>query len=94
MRYPDLAGEIREFFPVLGLVEDFKPGTGDVTGSFAGPMIPGIGTLLERLGDFRFVARSRPRRHGDRLRGRARVAGPSRGLEGAARAIGCSTPRS
>ena len=26
-RYPDLAVEIREFFPVLGLVEDFKPGT-------------------------------------------------------------------
>ena len=54
-RYPDLAGEIREFFPVLGLVEDFKPGTGDVTGSIAGSMIPGIGTLLERLGDFRLL---------------------------------------
>src|SRR4051812_5476103 len=51
-RYPELAGEIREFFPVLGLVEDFKPDTGDVTGSIAGSSIPGIGTLLERLGDF------------------------------------------
>ena len=48
---PDLAGEIREFFPVLGLVEDFKPGNGDLTGSIAGPTVPGIGTLLDRLGD-------------------------------------------
>jgi serine/threonine protein kinase/WD40 repeat protein len=54
-RYPDLAGEIREFFPVLGLVEDFKPDTDDITGSIAGSMIPGIGTLLERLGDFRLL---------------------------------------
>ena len=36
-RHPELAGEIREFFPVLGLVEDFKPGTGDVTGSIGRP---------------------------------------------------------
>jgi serine/threonine protein kinase len=54
-RYPDLAGEIREFFPVLGLVEDFKPDTGDATGSIAGSIIPGIGKLLERLGDFRLL---------------------------------------
>ena len=30
-RYPHLADEIREVFPVLGLVEDFKPGSGDMT---------------------------------------------------------------
>ncbi len=54
-RYPDLAGEIREFFPVLGLVEDFKPGTADVSGSIAGPLIRGSGTVLERLGDFRLL---------------------------------------
>ena len=54
-RFPDLAAEIREFFPVLGLVEDFKPDTGDVTGSIAGSMIPGNGTTLERLGDFRLL---------------------------------------
>jgi serine/threonine protein kinase/WD40 repeat protein len=54
-RYPELAGEIREFFPVLGLVEDFKPDTDDVTGSIGGSMVPGIGTLLERLGDFRLL---------------------------------------
>jgi eukaryotic-like serine/threonine-protein kinase len=55
VRYPDLAGEIREFFPVLGLVEDFKPGTDDPTGSLARPTVTGIGTLLERLGDYRLL---------------------------------------
>ncbi len=54
-RHPDLAGEIREFFPVLGLVEDFKPGTDDLTGSLAGPTVPGIGTSLDRLGDYRLL---------------------------------------
>ena len=54
-RYPDLAGEIREFFPVLGLVEDFKPGMGDVSGSIAGSTVPGNGMRLERLGDFRLL---------------------------------------
>ena len=38
-RHPELAEEIRDVFPVLGLVEDFKPGSGDVTGSFAGAAI-------------------------------------------------------
>ena len=36
-------------------MEDFKPGMGDVTGSIAGSMVPGNGTLLERLGDFRLL---------------------------------------
>ena len=54
-RYPDLASEIREFFPVLGLVEEFKPGMGDVSGSIAGSTVPGNGPLLERLGDFRLL---------------------------------------
>jgi eukaryotic-like serine/threonine-protein kinase len=54
-RYPHLAEEIREFFPVLGLVEDFKPGSGDATGSFAGAEIPGLEKPLERLGDFRVL---------------------------------------
>ncbi len=53
--YPLLAGEIREFFPVLGLVEDFKPATGDLTGSIAGQSIPGMGVALSRLGDFRLL---------------------------------------
>ena len=54
-RYPHLAEEIREVFPVLGLVEEFKPGSGDVTGSFAGAEIPGLQQPLERLGDFRVL---------------------------------------
>ncbi len=54
-RHPGLADEIHEFFPVLGLVEDFKPSTGDVSGSIAGSIIPGTGTLHERLGDFRLL---------------------------------------
>jgi serine/threonine protein kinase/WD40 repeat protein len=54
-RYPDLAAEIREFFPVLGLVEDFKPGSGDLTGSLLTGATLGEGPLLERLGDFRIL---------------------------------------
>jgi serine/threonine protein kinase len=53
--YPQLADEIRDVFPVLGLVEDFKPGSGDATGSFAGAPIPGLETPVERLGDFRVL---------------------------------------
>ena len=54
-RYPHLAEEIRDVFPVLGLVEDFKPGSGDATGSFAGAEIPGLEKPLEHLGDFRVL---------------------------------------
>ena len=54
-RYPHLAEEIRDVFPVLGLVEDFKPGSGDATGSFAGAAIPGLEKPVERLGDFRLL---------------------------------------
>jgi serine/threonine protein kinase/WD40 repeat protein len=54
-RYPHLADEIREFFPVLGLVEEFKPGSGDLTGSVLGAAGLGDGTPLERLGDFRML---------------------------------------
>ena len=54
-RYPHLAEEIRDVFPVLGLVEDFKPGSGDATGSFGGGEIPGLEQPLLRLGDFRIL---------------------------------------
>jgi eukaryotic-like serine/threonine-protein kinase len=54
-RYPLLADEIREFFPVLGLVEEFKPGTDDLSGSIAGSSIPGLAVVPERLGDFRLL---------------------------------------
>ena len=54
-RYPQVADEIREFFPVLGLVEDFKPGAGDITGSLTGATVVGIGTLVDRLGEFHLL---------------------------------------
>ena len=54
-RHPSLAAEIREFFPVLGLVEEFKPGTNDISGSIAGPFIPGLAMAPDRLGDFRLL---------------------------------------
>ncbi len=54
-RYPLLAAEILEFFPVLGLVEEFKPGTGETSGSIAGSLIPGLAVAPERLGDFRLL---------------------------------------
>ena len=54
-RYPGIADEIREFFPVLGMVEDFKPGAGDFTGSLAGVTVPRLGALPDRLGDFRLL---------------------------------------
>ena len=54
-RYPHLAGEIREFFPVLGLVEDFKPSPGEASGSIEGSRIPGLAAGLRRLGDFRLL---------------------------------------
>ncbi len=54
-RHPDLASQIEAVFPALGLVEAFKPGSGDATGSLAGALVPGIGTKLERLGDFRLL---------------------------------------
>ena len=34
-RYPELAEQIEAVFPALGLVEVFKPGSGDATGSLA-----------------------------------------------------------
>ena len=37
------------------LVEDLKPGSGDVTGSFAGAEIPGLEQPLEHLGDYRVL---------------------------------------
>jgi serine/threonine protein kinase len=54
-RYPELADEIRAFFPVLGLVEDYKPGSGDLTGSLLSGAKLGEGPPLERLGDFRIL---------------------------------------
>jgi WD40 repeat protein/serine/threonine protein kinase len=54
-RYPDLADQIRAFFPAVALVEELKPGSDDVTGSFVGAARFGAGAPPERLGDFRIL---------------------------------------
>jgi serine/threonine protein kinase/tetratricopeptide (TPR) repeat protein len=53
-RFPGLAEEIRAFFPALLLVEDFKPGTDDLTGSFAVGQATSV-VASERLGDYRIL---------------------------------------
>jgi WD40 repeat protein/serine/threonine protein kinase len=54
-RYPEFAERIEEFLPTLGLVEVFKPGSGDATGSFGAATVSGPEISLERLGDFRIL---------------------------------------
>src|SRR6516162_9753222 len=53
-RYPELAGEIRDMFPALAVMEQLKPGMAERTGTFAGTL-NGAGTPLTRLGDFRIL---------------------------------------
>ncbi len=52
-RYPEFAEEIRDLFPALVMMEDVRPGTGDVTGDLE-PR-PAGGQKLERLGDYRIL---------------------------------------
>ena len=54
-RYPEFADRIEEFLPTLGLVEVFKPGSLDATGSFGTATVSGPEIALERLGDFRIL---------------------------------------
>jgi len=54
-RHPELADQIRAFFPAVALVEELKPGSDDATGSFAGSASFGADAPPERLGDFRIV---------------------------------------
>jgi len=48
-KYPDLAEDIREFFPMLQMVEDFKP-TLDSTQA-----VRGVPSTVERIGDYRIL---------------------------------------
>ncbi len=50
-RYPDLAGDIQELFPVLLDMEDARMGGADPAGREAGPP----GRFIERLGDYRIL---------------------------------------
>jgi eukaryotic-like serine/threonine-protein kinase len=52
---PELAEQIKELFPTLVLMEQFKPATADHTGSFAGTPPAAVGTPLEKLGDYRIL---------------------------------------
>jgi serine/threonine protein kinase/WD40 repeat protein len=53
-RYPHLAGQIRELFPALAMMEQVRPATADATGAYDAP--PGAeGGRLERLGDYRIL---------------------------------------
>jgi serine/threonine-protein kinase len=54
-RRPDLADQIREIFPALALVEEFKPAWGEPSGSVTPAAVPGLSTPLSRLGDFRIL---------------------------------------
>ena len=53
--HPDLAAEIRRAFPALLMMEELKPGSGDVTGEFQAAAVVVRGARLERLGDFRVL---------------------------------------
>jgi WD40 repeat protein/serine/threonine protein kinase len=53
-KYPQWADEIRELFPALVLMEQFKPRPGDATGPEGAPALA-EGQPLERLGDYRIL---------------------------------------
>src|SRR6516225_5007393 len=53
-RHPELAGEIRDVFEALLMVEDLKPGTDEVSGS-AGESVQVGGKRLQQVGDYRIL---------------------------------------
>jgi WD40 repeat protein/serine/threonine protein kinase len=53
-RRPELAGEIRDVFEALLMVEDLRPGTDEGSGS-AGEAVPVGGKRLEQVGDYRIL---------------------------------------
>src|SRR5262245_28058194 len=54
-RHPDLAGEIRDLFPALLLMEGLGEDSGGTKGSVAGDGAAAAGARLERLGDYRIL---------------------------------------
>src|SRR6516162_607833 len=53
-RHPDLAGEIRDVFEALLMVEDLKPASGDASDSF-GKSVKVEGNRLQQVGDYRIL---------------------------------------
>src|SRR5215471_2349126 len=53
-RHPSLADEIRDVFEAVLMVEDLKPGSGDVSGSL-GDSVKVDGKRLEQVGDYRIL---------------------------------------
>ncbi len=51
-RYPELAGEIRDVFPMLAMVERFKPAPAELA---ARPADGDLGEACDRLGDYRIL---------------------------------------
>ena len=83
-RYPDRADSIRRLLPAMEVMAEFGVSASRLA---AAGVSPGIWAPSRRAGDpgrLPHHPRGRPRRHGDRLRGRADLAGPSRGPEGPA----------
>ncbi len=54
-RFPELADDIRELFPMLAVVEQFKPATGDGGPDPAESVDPARGAHPEQLGDYRIL---------------------------------------
>jgi serine/threonine protein kinase/WD40 repeat protein/Flp pilus assembly protein TadD len=54
-KYPELADDIRELFPALALVENFKPERPELEGSATGPAAPDGRQIPERLGEYRIL---------------------------------------
>jgi eukaryotic-like serine/threonine-protein kinase len=54
-RYPEHAEDIRDLFPALALVEQFKPAPQEVNGAAAATSPPGRGSIPEQLGDYRIL---------------------------------------
>jgi WD40 repeat protein/serine/threonine protein kinase len=54
-RYPDLANQIREFFPALEVMEGLKPGASDQTHSIASQRKAAGSPQFEQLGEYRIL---------------------------------------
>jgi hypothetical protein len=54
-RYPELAEDIQDLFPAIAVMEELKPGPGDVSSTSGGDGAQVVGKTLERLGDFRIL---------------------------------------